>query len=409
MKFNYRARNKEGELFMGQIEASSEEAVIAILQKQELYVTFLELIEDETGDKSFLYKKIKLFDRISGKDIVLFFRQLSIMFRSKVSLLEALRTFSAQTRNHNFREKILKISQEVEGGISFSRALALYPKVFSPFYIAMIKAGEVSGKLSESLNYLADHIEREYHLTAKAKSALIYPSLILLTIFGVLVAMILFIIPQLTIVLEGLGRPLPFLTKMIIDLSDFFIEKGFLIVIIILIVIFLGVKYYQTKRGKDFFHRFYLKIPIIGGVLKMIYVARFAENLSTLIAGGLPITLALAITGDIIENVAYKEAIFKTQDAVRKGETISSVLSNYPDLFPPVFIQMILVGEKTGTLSTTLLIIVSFYQKEVERTVDAALSLLEPALIIFLGIIVAIVVLAVLMPLYEGLGAGGAM
>jgi type IV pilus assembly protein PilC len=407
MKFNYRARDEQGELLTGQIEALSEEAVVVILQKQNLYIISLEMIEEEEKEqeKSILYRKIKFFDRISKNDMVLFSRQLSIMFRSKVPLVEALRTFSNQTQNFNLKEKILRISQEVEGGTSFSRALSLYPKVFSPFYVAMVKTGEISGKLSESLNYLAEHIEKEYHLTAKARGALVYPALVLLVIFVVLTVIIIFIIPQLTLVLEGLGRPLPLPTRIIIVVSNFFINWGLLILIAIPTIIIAFIKYFQTKKGKDFFHRFILKIPIIGEVLKMIYVARFAENLSTLITGGLPITLALAVTGDVIDNVAYKEVIFKTQDAVRKGETISSVLSNYPDLFPPVFVQMVLVGEKTGTLSTTLLTIVSFYQKEVERTIDAALSLLEPILMIFLGAIVALIVIAVLMPLYEGLGA----
>jgi type IV pilus assembly protein PilC len=270
----------------------------------------------------------------------------------------------------------------------------------------MVKAGEVSGKLSESLDYLAEHIEREYHLIAKAKSALIYPSLILLTIIGALTIIIVFIIPDLIVVLEGLGRPLPLPTRMIIGLSEGVRKYGILIFIIIAIIIIINIKYYRTKKGKNFFHRFYLKLPIIGGVLRMIYIARFAENLSTLITGGLPITLALAVTGDIIDNVAYQEVIFKTQDAVKRGETISSVLSNYFDLFPPVFVQMVLVGEKTGTLSTTLLNVVSFYQEEIDRATSAALSLLEPILLIFLGIAVAIIVLAILMPLYKGIGVG---
>ena len=406
MKFNYQTRTKQGKIHIGQIEAPSKEAAAAFLQKQELYITFLEKAEKEE-EKYFLFRKIKLFERISRKDVVLFSRQLSIMFRSKVSLIEALRAFSVQTPNLNFREKILKISQEVEAGTSFSRALALYPKVFSTFYIAMIKSGEISGKLSDALDYLAEHLEREYHLTAKAKGALVYPSLVIVVIFGALTILILFVIPQLVDVLRGLGRELPFITKVVIGFTDVVREWGLLAIIITAVAVIFSVKYNQTKKGKYFFDHLWLKIPIIGNVLKMIYTARFAENLSTLISGGLPIVRALAVTGDIIDNVVYKEVIFKTQDAVKKGETISSVLSNHLELFPPVFVQMVLVGERTGTLGTTLMNIVSFYQKEVDRTVDAALSLLEPALIIFLGIVVGGIVIAVLMPLYEGLGVVG--
>lgn len=405
MKFNYQARNQEGEINIGQIEASSEETAVAILQKQGFYITSLEAEEKE--EKSILFRKIKFFDRVSRKDVVLFSRQVSIMFRSKVSLVESLRTFSTQTSNPNFQEKVLKISKTVEGGTPFSQALSLYPKIFSHFYIAMIKAGEVSGKLSESLDYLAEHMEREYHLTSKAKGALVYPSLIVLVIFGVLAVIIFLVLPNLIPVLEGIGRPLPLPTRIVIGFADFMIKWTPLMIIVAILMIIALIKYNQTKQGKNFFHRFYLKVPILGGVLKMIYISRFAENLSTLISGGLPITRALSVTGDIIDNVAYKEIIFLTQDAVKKGETISSVLSNYPDFFQPVFVQMVLVGEKTGTLGSTLSNMVSFYQKEVERTIDSSLSLLEPILMIFLGIIVGGIVISVLMPLYEGLGAAG--
>ena len=410
MKFNYQARNKEGEISTGQIEASSKEAAIAFLQKRELYITFLKTEKGETKKekekKSFSKKieSIEIFGRTSRKDVVLFSRQLSIMFRSKVPLIEALRAFSVQIPNPNFREKILKISQEVEAGTSFSKALALYPKIFSHFYIAMIKSGEASGKLFESLDYLAEHLEREYHLTAKAKGAMVYPILVLLVIFVVLGIMVFVIIPQISGVLEGLGRELPLITRIVLNITENIKEWGFLMVGFVISIVILSVYYKQTEKGRYFFDNLWFKIPIIGNVLKMIYVARFAENLSTLITGGLPITRALAVTSDIINNVVYKMVILKIQEAVKRGETISSVLFNYPKLFPPVFIQMVLVGERTGTLGTTLLNIVSFYQKEVDRMVDGALSLLEPALIIFLGIVVGGVVVAILLPLYEGLG-----
>ena len=404
MKFNYQAKGEEGEIYAGQIEALSEEAAVALLQKQGLYITSLEE-EIEEKEKNIFYKKIKISGKTSRKDVVLFSRQLSVMFRSKVPLIEALRTFSQQTPNPDFREKILRISKEVEGGTSFSKALALYPKVFSLFYVAMIKAGEASGKLSGVLDYLSEHMEREYHLTAKAKGALVYPALTLLVIIVVLIVITIFVIPQLTRVLEGMGRELPLITKMVIGFSTFFSTWWWLIILTIIAIIVINIKFYQTQKGKFFFHHLFLKIPVIGNVLKMIYVARFAENLSTLISGGLPITRALAVTGDIIDNVAYKVVILKTQEAVKKGETISSVLFNHLNLFPPVFVQMVLVGEKTGTLSTTLFSIVSFYQKEVDRTIDAALSLLEPVMILFLAVIVVVIVLAVLLPLYQGLGA----
>jgi type IV pilus assembly protein PilC len=396
MKFNYQARTKKGEIRIGQIEASSKEAALTLLQRHKLYVTFL-----EEAIPPVYAKRVKIFEKISRKEIVLFSRQLAIMFKSKVPLVEALRVLSSQVKNSDFREKILKLSEEVEGGTTLSKALSRYPKIFSSFYVAMVKSGEVSGKLSEVLGYLADHLEREYHLTAKTRGALIYPSLIVLVVFLVLALMIFFVIPQLTEVLEAGGQSLPTVTQIVIGFADFLKNWGLLLIIVLIALIFFCFRYYQTKAGKSFFDRIFLKLPLIGELLKMIYTARLAENLSTLISGGLPITQALGTVGEIIGSAPYQTAILKTQEAVRKGEPISSVLGQYPELFPPVFIQMVLVGERTGSLDATLINIVEFYQKEIDRTIDNTLSILEPALIIFLGLVVGGLMLSILMPLYR--------
>lgn len=396
MKFNYQARTKKGEIHTGQIEASSKEATIVLLQKNGLYVTFL-----EKATSPIYAKKIKIFEKISRKDIVLFSRQLSIMFKSKATLIESLRVLADQTKNSNFKEKILKISEEVDGGTLFSKALARYPKTFSSFYVAMIKSGEVSGKLSEVLDYLAEHLEREYHLTARTRGALIYPALIIFVVVAVLILMVLFVIPQLKTVLEESGEALPFLTKFVMGLTPFFKKWGWLVILGVASLIFFSFRYYSSEEGKKIFDKIFLRLPMMGSLLKMVYLSRFAENLSTLISGGLPIAQALETVAGIIGNNSYKEVIFEAREAVRRGEPISSVLAKAPKLFPPMFVQMTLVGERTGTLDTALLNIVNFYRKEADTRIDSFLSVLEPALIIFLGIIVAGFMLSILMPLYR--------
>ncbi|MDP3995987.1 MAG: type II secretion system F family protein [bacterium] len=398
MNFNYQARTSKGDVHTGQIEASSKEAAATLLQRRGLYVTFL-----EAATLPIYARRITLFEKIGRKDLALFSRQLSIMFKSKVPLIEALEVLSSQTKNISFKEKIFKISEKVEGGISFSQSLAIYPKIFTPFYIAMVKSGEVSGKLSEVLNYLADHQEREYNLTSRAKGALIYPSLIVLVIILVIVLMVVFVIPNLVGVLEAGGQELPAATKAIIALSDFTRSWGWLVLIMAIALIVLTIRYYATKEGKALFDKISLRLPIFGSFLKKIYISRFAENLSTLIAGGLPIVQSLEVVGDIIGNIPYKEAILTARDEVRKGEMISSTLSQFPDLFTPVFLQMVLVGEKTGTIDTTLVNIVDFYQKEVDRSIDAIIGILEPALIVFLGVVVGGIMMAVLMPIYQSM------
>jgi len=397
MKYNYQDRTKKVVIQTGINEASSREAAAILLRKHGLYVTILE----EVAAPPLYVKKIKIFERISQGDIVLFSRQLSIMFKSKVPLVEALRVLSTQTRNSEFKEKILELSEEVEGGTSFSGALSRHPKIFSSFYTAMIKAGEVSGTLSGSLEYLAEHLEREYHLTAKMRGALMYPSFIIFVVFLVLALMIFFVIPNLSEVLVETGQELPTVTKVVIGLSAFLREWGWVLILGVVILISAGFRYYRTEKGKKFFDKIFLKLPIIGPFLKMINLTRFAENLSTLISGGLPIASALQTVGEIVGNASYKEVIFEARDKVRKGEPISSVLARAPEVFPPVFVQMTLVGEKTGTLDSTLMNIVNFYKKEIDRTIDNLLSVLEPALIVILGVIVAGLMLSILAPLYQ--------
>ena len=397
MKFNYQARTKTGEVQTGVIEATSRESAISLLQKYGFYVTFLEEIEV----KPIYAKKIKFFERISGKDIVMFARHLSIMFRSRVPLLEALQVLASQTKNLIFREKILEVVEAVEGGTSLSGALSEHPKLFSPFFISIVKSGEASGKLSEGLEYLANHLEREYHLTSKMRGALIYPALVLLLVLVVTALIFFFVVPQLMPILKETGQELPLVTQIMVKISDFLINWGWILILAFLGLIVFIFQYIRTSEGKKVLDKFFLKIPVISSFLKMVYLSRFAENLSTLISGGLPIARALEISGEVVGNSAYQEVILRARDGVRKGESISSILGSDPNIFPPVFTQMTLVGEKTGTLDQTLMNIVSFYQKEVDRATDNLLSIIEPVLVIFLGLIVAGLMASVLLPLYQ--------
>ena len=397
MRFNYQTRTKKGEVRAGVIEASSREAAISLLQKYGLYVTVLE----EAREEPFYARRLKIFEKVSQKDIVLFSRQLSIMFASKVTLVESLRTLANQTKAPDFREKILKISEEVEGGTTLSGALSKYPKIFSPFYIAMVRAGEASGKLSESLSYLADHLERDYHLLSRIRGAMMYPALIVSVVLIVLALMMFFVIPHLTQVLEETEQELPAVTKMVINLTDLFRKWGWVFILIFISLIISAFRYYKTKAGKNFFDNFFLKLPMINQILKMVYLSRFAENLSTLISGGLPITQSLEITGNIVGNSVYQKIILRARDEVRRGEPISQVLSRFPEVFPPVFTQMTLVGERTGTLDRALMNLVNFYQKETDTLIETLLGLLEPLLIVFLGVVVGGLMAAILLPLYR--------
>jgi type IV pilus assembly protein PilC len=270
----------------------------------------------------------------------------------------------------------------------------------------MVKSGEASGHLSETLVYLAEHLEKDYQLNSKLRGAMIYPAFILGTLFMVGLVMIFYVLPQLIGVLKEMGQELPLLTKIIIGVADFLRTKGYLLLFFLAAAIFFGRRYLKTKEGKRLFDKISLKVPILGDFFKMINLARFAENLSTLISGGLPIAQALEITREVVGNTLYKEMIFETQEAVRRGETISSVLTKYSEIVPPLVTQMTVVGERTGQLDNTLKNVVDFYQKEVERGVDNLVSLIEPVLIICLGLVIGLFVAGVLLPLYNLGGMG---
>ena len=396
MKFNYQARTQKGDIQTGTIDAFSREAALVLLQKHKLFVTSL----TEAEIKPFYAKKIKLFERISKKEIVAFSRQLSLMFRSRISLAESLRIIGKQTKNPNLKEKISILSEDIEGGTPFSKALDRFPKVFSPFYLNMIKSGEAAGTLSKSLDYLADHLEKEYHLRSKIQGAMIYPAMVVVVVISVLVLMMFFVIPQLAIVLEETGQELPAVTRLVIGFSYFIRSWGWAVSLVFLGILIFAVRYFKKPSGRQIWHRFILHLPLVSNLLKMIYLSRFAENFSTLIAGGLPIVKALEITAETVDNNVYQTIINHAKEEVVKGGQVSQVFFQYPEEFPPLLTQMVVVGEKTGTLDQSLTGLVDFYNKEIERTINHILSVLEPFLIIFLGLIVAGLMASVLIPLY---------
>ena len=397
MRFNYQARNKTGEIQTGIVEASSRETAFNVLKTHGLYVTVLE----GTETVPFFAKKLKFFERVTKKDIVLFSRQASIMFKSNVPIVETFKVIAKQTRKSVFKEKILKLGEEIEGGTSLSKTLSIYPKLFSPFYINMVKSGEASGKLSDVFIYLADYLEREQNFRSKITGAMVYPIFVLIVFVAVVAIIMVYVIPQLTEVLEGTGQELPAITKVVVAMSNFLKEKWWLVLLIIFVLAIALFQFSRSKQGKKFFDWNLLRVPLLGSFLKKLYLARFALNLSTLISGGLPIVQALEITGEVVGNDRYKKIIFETMDKVKRGDPISSVLEQYPNLIFPLFYQMVTVGEKTGTLDSSLKNVVVFFQNDVDRGLDNFVRLLEPIFIVLLGGVVAGLMGAVLLPLYS--------
>lgn len=395
MKFDYQARLEDGQIQLGVVEAQDKESAVILLQKHGLYVSYIE----EQKTSSILSKEISFFEKTKRKDIVLFSRQLSIMFKSGVPIVESLKSIAKQTNKKFFREEILEIAKKVEEGNSLSQALSVFPKLFAPFYIGMVKSGEVSGRLPEVLEYLAEHLEKEYEFNNKIISAMIYPVFVLFVFFGVLFFMTIFVIPRIGDIFEGMD--LPFATRIVMKFSDFLINQWWVLLTLLIALIFSFTQFIKSKKGKKTFEGIIFKIPLLGDFVKKINLVRIAENFSTLIAGGLPIVQAIEVTANIVGSETYKEAMAEVKEGVRRGELISSILSRYPEYFPSLFIQMIVVGEKTGNIDSSLKNVVLFYQGDIDRSFDGMIKLLEPIMIIFMGALVGFFIVAMLLPIYQ--------
>jgi type IV pilus assembly protein PilC len=400
MKYIYQARSREGKIETGTVEASSKEAAALLLQKYNIFVTSIK----EQTPLIFRSESISFLNKVSKKDLAIFSRQLSVMLVSRVPVTQSLKSLAVQTKNPVFKDKILKVSQLVEEGNPLSDAFGTFPEIFSIFYISLIKTGEASGRISESLSYLSEHLERENDITSKITSAMIYPIFVISVLGAIIPIVIFFVMPKLIDLLKQTTSKPPAFTRMMIDFYSFLGSYGWILVVAFIALVIFIIYYFTTKEGKKRYDELVLKVPFFGSFLKKIFLTRFAENISTLIGAGLSINNALKITRDTVGNVVYKRILTETEERVSQGEKMSSVLVKYPDYAPPFVVQMVQVGEETGTLDKNLMEIVNFYEKEVNRAIETFTALLEPILIIFLGAVVALLAVSVLEPLYGALG-----
>jgi type IV pilus assembly protein PilC len=399
MKYFYTAKDIKGQKQTGEIEATSKEAALEVISKNDLFP--IEVKSDGSDSGSVMDMKINLPSRVSLKDVAMFSRQLSIMIDSNVPPAEAIEALGDQTKGRSFKEKIYKISKDVREGTTLSKALAKHSNVFSIFYINMVKSGEASGSLPSILTKIADHLESEYEIRQKTMGAMIYPAVILVIFILIFVIIMIFVIPGLVEVLRGSGQELPFATKLIISVSDFFVNYWYVVFTLLFGLIAASIYLPKTIKGKDVYDRVVLKVPVISGFLKNLFMARFAENFSTLISAGVPINEALEIISDLVGNNVYRDLAIETKNRVVKGETVSNSLAKYPEAISPLFVQMVAVGEQTGRLDSSLVNIVRFYKREAEVFVDSLSSVIEPIMIIGLALMTGFLVAAVLLPIYK--------
>jgi type IV pilus assembly protein PilC len=401
MLFSYYAIDKDGHERQGTIEAPSQDIAVSALQRRELIISAIQSIDKK---RSWLEFDLPFMNRISNKDVVILSRQISTLFEAQVSALRVFRLLAAEVDNKNLATVLTAIGDDLQGGMPISKALSRHPKVFTPFYVNMVHAGEESGKLSETFVYLADYLDRTYDVMSKAENALIYPAFVVAVFFTVMALMLTLVIPKISAVLVDSGQPIPVYTAIIIGFSNFLVHYGF----IVLIALAAGMLYLwqlrKTESGKLILDQLKVSVPFVGDLYTKLYLARISDNLSTMLLSGISVIEAIDITASIVGNAAYEAVLRQVALDVKGGSPISTAFDKHPKI-PGIMVAMTKVGEETGELGKILSTLAKFYNREVSNAVDTLVSLIEPIMIVLLGLGVGILLAAVLLPIYNLAGA----
>lgn len=401
MLFSYKAIDQSGTPREGTVEAQNTESAIETVQARGYNVVAVNPLEEK---ESLLNLKITWFERVTNKEIVILSRQIATLFDAQVSALRVFRLLAAEAENPKLQRVLTEISEELQGGSSISRALAQHPDLFSSFYINMVKSGEESGTLEKTFMYLADYLDRMYQIITKARNALIYPAFVIGIFVLVMMLMLTLVIPRISQILVDSGQELPIYTKIVIGLSDFMTNY---IGLLLIFVVLGGVVFYQFKQtevGKRAIDELKLSIPFIGLLYEKLFLTRICDNLSTMLASGISMVQALEVTSEVVDNEVYREIVENTLIEVKGGRSFADAIGEYPEI-PGILSQMSKVGEETGKLGDILQTLSVFYQREVNNTVDTLIGLIEPAMIVLLGLGVGVLLASVLMPIYNITGS----
>lgn len=395
--FDYIANSKEGDKVRGVVEAASVDIALDTLKDK----GFLVLSLNEREEKKGFSVEITWFSRIKIKDIVIFSRQLAVMVSANLPIVQALRILTKQTESVKLKIVISEVADAVDGGMRLSAALAKYPSAFSNFFVSMVRSGETAGKVDEVLNYLADQMEKDYDLMSKVKGAMTYPAFILFGLVAAGVVMMIFVIPKLTELLKESGAKLPLTTRILIGTSSFMTAYWWLILLAVIGAGLAFVYWRRTEAGHKQIDYLMLKAPIFGPlILQKIFLVRLTRSLFTLLSGGVSLTEALKITGEVVGNEVYREVIEKTVKEVEDGNPIASVFSQSAAV-PVMMSQMLAVGEQTGRLDLVLQKLSDFYGREVDNSVANLVTLIEPLILLLMGGAVGLMVAAIMLPLFS--------
>ena len=400
MLFKYKAIDEGGANREGEIDAPNRDMAISGLQRRGFIVIS---IKNEDEKKSFL--SMTFFDRVKMKDVVILSRQIATLFEAQVSALKAFTLLATNTENKLLGRKLTQVCDDLQAGVSISGALARHPDVFSEFYVNMVKVGEDTGKLNQTFLHLAEYLDRQYSLTSKTRNAMIYPIFVIFTFFVVMALMFVVVIPKLSVIILDSGQEPPVYTQIIIALSNFFVNYGFIVVIFLILFGIWLWRLAVTEKGKAYLDQVRLSTPLIGGLYRKLYLSRISDNLDTMLSSGVPIIRAIDITSNVVSSRVYKDILKQVAEGVKSGLSLSAAFEKHNQEVPNLMIQMIKVGEETGSLGNILKTLTDFYKREVDGAVDTLVGLIEPVMIVVLGFGVGILLVSVLVPIYNLAGS----
>jgi type IV pilus assembly protein PilC len=397
-KFTFVAKNSQGEVRQGKLEGKDSRSVVEALRTDGFFVT--SIVEEEESGKISNQSKWKIFSGISLKDKMMFARHLGVMLSSGLSVPRALDVISNQTKSKKFKNILAKIGEDVKTGNTLADSLAK-AGVFDDLSVNMIRVGELGGSLEEVLVLLADQLEKEHNLISKVRGAMYYPSVIFVVMIGIGIAMMTFVVPQLTAVFADTQATLPASTKMIIDSSNFMAGHKLLVLFFIIFIVLFLIIFFKTKTGKRAAAFLSLKAPVIKNIVVKVNTARFARIYASLLRSGVPVTESLKIISETLTNRYYQDAFKKVGAEVQKGKPLHEELAAYPKLFPILIVQMVEVGEETGKTVDVLSDLARFYEEEIDQLTKNLSSIIEPVLMVLIGSAVGFFAISMIMPMYS--------
>lgn len=402
MLFSYKAIDKSSTAREGTVDAQNIESAIETVESRGYTVISVTPINDGKG--GMFDFEVTWFERVSNKEIVIFSRQIATLFQAQVSALRIFRLLGSEMENPKFQRILNQVSDDLQAGSSISRALARHPDVFSAFYVSMVSAGEESGTLEQTFMYLADYLDRMYQVISKARNALIYPAFVISIFVGVMMLMLTMVIPSISKILVESGQEIPIYTKIVIGISDVLTNYLGLIALGLILIGIVFWQFQKTESGKRVIDEFKLAVPVLGSLYEKLFLTRICDNLSTMLSSGISMIQALEVTAEVVDNRVYKEIIENTIADVKGGKSFADSIAEYKEI-PGVLSQMAKVGEETGKLGDILNTLSTFYRREVNNSVDTLISLIEPAMIVLLGLGVGTLLASVLIPIYNITGS----